>query len=174
MLWGTQPLFSESLRNHQERTGNVATKTATSRRRSPAKSASRKATVVPNIGKPGHNGQCVCEEIRRTAYQKWEAAGKPDGEGIKFKLEAEREQDVPMNVHISILRFPGKFRAILVNDGWAISTEESENELDAIHSEVGDQETARIRLYRLGLLLSHWLRIDFFPRARHARRKADS
>jgi hypothetical protein len=151
----------------------VATKTATSRRRSPAKSASPKATVVPTIGKPGHNGQCVCEEIRLTAYQKWEAAGKPDGEGIKFRLEAEREQDMPMNVHISFLRFPGKFRAILEEDGWVISTAESENELDATHPAVGDQDAARIRLYRLGLLISHWLRIDFFPHARQARGKVD-
>ncbi len=31
------------------------------------------------------------EEIRVRAYQKWEAAGKPPGDGQRFWLEAERE-----------------------------------------------------------------------------------
>ena len=78
-----------------------------------------------------------------------------------------------MNVHISFLRCSGDFRAILVKDGWAILTAESRDELDATHPEVGDQDAARIRLYRLGLLVSHWLRIDFFSRARQARGKVD-
>jgi hypothetical protein len=29
--------------------------------------------------------------IRLRAYQKWESAGRPDGDGIGFWLEAERE-----------------------------------------------------------------------------------
>jgi hypothetical protein len=71
-----------------------------------------------------------------------------------------------MNVHMSFLRWSRRFRAILVDDGWVISTEKSQDELDATHPEVGDQDAARIRLYRLGLLISHSLHIDFFPRAR--------
>jgi hypothetical protein len=31
------------------------------------------------------------EEIRVRAYQKWEAAGRPAGDGMRFWLEAERE-----------------------------------------------------------------------------------
>lgn len=31
------------------------------------------------------------EEIQVRAYQKWEAAGRPAGDGLKFWLEAERE-----------------------------------------------------------------------------------
>jgi hypothetical protein len=31
------------------------------------------------------------EAIRARAYQLWEAAGRPDGEGVEFWLEAERE-----------------------------------------------------------------------------------
>jgi hypothetical protein len=31
------------------------------------------------------------EVVRVHAYQKWEAAGKPNGNGINFWLEAERE-----------------------------------------------------------------------------------
>lgn len=31
------------------------------------------------------------EQIRQLAYQKWEAAGKPLGDGLHYWLEAERE-----------------------------------------------------------------------------------
>jgi hypothetical protein len=31
------------------------------------------------------------EDVRLRAYRKWEAAGRPDGDGTKFWLEAERE-----------------------------------------------------------------------------------
>lgn len=31
------------------------------------------------------------EEIRQCAYQKWERAGKPSGDGAQFWLEAEQE-----------------------------------------------------------------------------------
>jgi hypothetical protein len=153
----------------------MSTNTATVGRPAPVKSASPKATSAPTSGKPAHIGQCVSVgDILRTAYQKWEVAGKPDGNEVKFRLESQRERAMPLNVHISLLRCPGLFRAILVEDGWAISTAGSENELDATHPEVGDQDAARIRLYRLGLLISHWLRIDFFPRARQARGKVAS
>jgi len=39
-----------------------------------------------------HNGKLVSEEdIRLCAYRKWEAAGKPTGDGVQFWLEAEQE-----------------------------------------------------------------------------------
>jgi hypothetical protein len=39
-----------------------------------------------------HNGKLVsAEDIRLCAYQKWEAAGKPSGNGVQFWLEAEHE-----------------------------------------------------------------------------------
>jgi hypothetical protein len=39
-----------------------------------------------------HNGKLVSvEDIRRCAYQKWEAAGQPTGDGVQFWLEAEQE-----------------------------------------------------------------------------------
>jgi Protein of unknown function (DUF2934) len=31
------------------------------------------------------------EEVRLRAYQKWEAAGRPDGDGVGYWLEAEQE-----------------------------------------------------------------------------------
>jgi len=38
------------------------------------------------------NGQMVsAEDIRLCAYLKWEAAGKPTGDGVPFWLEAEQE-----------------------------------------------------------------------------------
>jgi hypothetical protein len=41
---------------------------------------------------PDQNRKPVCQDhIRLRAYQKWEAAGKPDGDGLEFWLEAERE-----------------------------------------------------------------------------------
>jgi len=39
-----------------------------------------------------HNGKlCSDEDIRLCAYQKWEAAGKPAGDGVQFWLDAEQE-----------------------------------------------------------------------------------
>jgi hypothetical protein len=43
-------------------------------------------------GGPVSNGRSVAEAaIRLRAYAKWEAAGRPDGDGVHFWLEAERE-----------------------------------------------------------------------------------
>lgn len=70
----------------------MPTKTAPSGKPAPGKSSSPKATLVPTTGTPAPNGQCVSvEDVRLTAYQNWEAAGKPGSDGIKFWLEAERE-----------------------------------------------------------------------------------
>lgn len=39
-----------------------------------------------------HKGKFVSDEdIRLCAYQKWEVAGKPGGDGVQFWLEAEQE-----------------------------------------------------------------------------------
>jgi hypothetical protein len=47
---------------------------------------------APAARGPAGNGQQVPEKaIRILAYQKWEAAGCPDGDGVNFWLEAERE-----------------------------------------------------------------------------------
>jgi len=37
---------------------------------------------------------CKEAEIRELAYQKWEQAGRPEGDGKNFWLEAEKEVDV--------------------------------------------------------------------------------
>ncbi len=39
-----------------------------------------------------HNGHLVsAQDIRLCAYQKWELAGKPVGDGVQFWLDAEHE-----------------------------------------------------------------------------------
>lgn len=51
-----------------------------------------KPTVASVLAEPSPNGQPVSEaSIRLCAYRKWEIAGRPGGDGVKFWLEAERE-----------------------------------------------------------------------------------
>ena len=40
---------------------------------------------------PGRNGKPTADDIRMRAYEKWEAAGCPTGDGVQFWLQAERE-----------------------------------------------------------------------------------
>lgn len=50
------------------------------------------ANAAVAYGDNDHNGKMVSDEdIRLCAYQKWEAAGKPTGDGVQFWLEAEQE-----------------------------------------------------------------------------------
>ena len=70
-----------------------------------------------------------------------------------------------MNVHMNLLR-PDNFRATLRKDGWAILAAANQDELDTTHPEVRDENAARIRLDRLGMLTSGSLRIEFRPRRR--------
>jgi hypothetical protein len=43
-------------------------------------------------GNPTPNGKPYSDEaVRVRAYQKWEAAGKPCGDGLSYWLEAEQE-----------------------------------------------------------------------------------
>jgi len=63
-----------------------------------AKAAATKSTntavVLRTDGSsiPATNGQAVPEDaIRLGAYLKWEAAGKPVGDGVKYWLESERD-----------------------------------------------------------------------------------
>ena len=57
-----------------------------------------KQKAVPQIlsgtgedNKPTKRHDGAEERIRRLAYMKWEAAGRPDGDGMSFWLKAERE-----------------------------------------------------------------------------------
>jgi hypothetical protein len=52
--------------------------------------AVKEATASDN-GVPTSHGKPVAEEVRLRAYLKWEAAGRPIGDGIGFWVDAERE-----------------------------------------------------------------------------------
>jgi hypothetical protein len=46
----------------------------------------------PCGGAPRHRPGCIyLWDIRRRAYELWEAAGKPEGDGARFWLAAEQE-----------------------------------------------------------------------------------
>jgi len=52
------------------------------------------------LGEPTPYGKAMYENaVRVRAYQKWETAGKPGGDGVKFWLEAERELLQARNSH---------------------------------------------------------------------------
>lgn len=52
----------------------------------------RQVTVRFALGEPSSDGKLISKDaIRALAYQKWEAAGRPWGDGTQFWLEAERE-----------------------------------------------------------------------------------
>lgn len=57
-----------------------------------ARSGSTTTAPVVAPGARDHRATLVSvEDIRVRAYRKWEAAGRPVGDGLQFWLEAERE-----------------------------------------------------------------------------------
>jgi hypothetical protein len=54
------------------------------------------------------------------------------------------------------------FRDSLRQDGWVIA-EKGDAEIDVAHPQVQTEDVARIRLHRLGLLISGAVRIEFRP-----------
>jgi hypothetical protein len=68
-------------------------KTSTSASRVPAtpKSAPKPTVTAVTSGSLPDSQSPTVNAIRNRAYQKWEAAGKPGGDGVQFWLEAERE-----------------------------------------------------------------------------------
>lgn len=55
----------------------------------PVSNAATRAALVHAA--PERNGQPTVDDIRLRAYQKWEAAGKPAGDGVQYWLQAEQE-----------------------------------------------------------------------------------
>jgi Protein of unknown function (DUF2934) len=51
----------------------------------------RTMTAPASLHLHASNGVSVEDEIRNLAYQKWQEAGCPDGDGVYFWLEAEAE-----------------------------------------------------------------------------------
>lgn len=72
---------------HQQKIATVA-------QSAPVKPPSEpQAVLAPSPdGKEARKPRSVSEDkIRLRSYQNWEAAGKPQGNGVQFWLEAERE-----------------------------------------------------------------------------------
>jgi hypothetical protein len=78
---------------NQQESESVRKKTATSAKPASIPTASPPKTAgASSPGEQDRAGQRVSvDAIRLRAYQKWEAAGKPDGDAARFWLEAERE-----------------------------------------------------------------------------------
>ena len=71
----------------------MAKRSATAAKPAPAKSSSKWSLPARSASAPtALEGQPVTEDdIRLRAYRNWEAAGRPDGDGVGFWLEAEQE-----------------------------------------------------------------------------------
>jgi hypothetical protein len=65
-----------------------------------------------------------------------------------------------MKVHFRFLRHAGELQQELRNDGWKLERDRDDFLLGR-HPEVSDERAARSRLYRLGLLTSRSLCIEF-------------
>ncbi|MGE5195215.1 MAG: DUF2934 domain-containing protein [Deltaproteobacteria bacterium] len=51
-----------------------------------------RSVVISEAGVNPGNGIVACDDaVRVSAYFKWVAAGRPEGDGVNFWLEAERE-----------------------------------------------------------------------------------
>jgi hypothetical protein len=57
----------------------------------PGKPTTSTKAALPSSYNDHHGKSVSDEDIRLCAYQKWEAAGKPTGDGVQFWLEAEQE-----------------------------------------------------------------------------------
>ena len=62
-------------------------------RSTPATPRAAGPTTPPRTAAPadGKSHPTSADDIRLRAYRKWEAAGQPPGDGVRFWLEAERE-----------------------------------------------------------------------------------
>lgn len=75
---------------HHRRSGTVAPA-------APTEVQTSRARPVEFVGSTGdadrvhHNGVSLEDAIRVRAYQNWERAGRPEGDGVAFWLEAEAE-----------------------------------------------------------------------------------
>lgn len=71
----------------------MSTRTAPLRRLVASDSASEtKPEEASVVAEPSPKGKPLFDEaIRMCAYRKWEAAGRPSGDGVRFWLDAEKE-----------------------------------------------------------------------------------
>ncbi|QVL30001.1 DUF2934 domain-containing protein [Telmatocola sphagniphila] len=88
-----------------------------------------------------HRGKLAwCEDIRLCAYHKWEAAGKPTGDGVSFWLEAEQEQEKLEK------------EKLVQGDGWegdrALESREAEENFKAHNASVDSQYRDNNRMFQ--------------------------
>jgi hypothetical protein len=69
----------------------MATRTARTARPTPAKPAGKPREEEPISPTPLARQPPAADEIRLRASLRWEAAGRPPGDGINFWLEAEQD-----------------------------------------------------------------------------------
>lgn len=70
----------------------MSTKTANPKnKRASVKPSAKTPLVVREAATLSRNGKPTEEDIRLRAYQKWEAAGRPDSDGVQFWLQAQHE-----------------------------------------------------------------------------------
>jgi hypothetical protein len=67
----------------------MATRATKASRSTPAKPVDKAKWVGPVCTTPPADPAPSADEIRLHAYLRWQAAGKPVGDGVKFWLEAE-------------------------------------------------------------------------------------
>ena len=77
---------------NQKTSETISKKTATLTHPSSIPASGPKPVPTSVSGNPTPKGQPASEKaVQLHAYQKWEAAGKPSGDGVRFWLEAEQE-----------------------------------------------------------------------------------
>jgi len=67
-----------------------------------------------------------------------------------------------MIVHVRLLEHAEAVQVLLLRDGWTVESQ-ADGSLTISHPQVPDEQAARDRLDRLGLLTSPAVRLDFEP-----------
>jgi len=77
----------------ERKRNSKVTKRRTSEAETPLGGGDAQTTVRPQPDQSGAHTRSLptADEIRQLAYEKWEAAGKPPGDGSEFWLQAEKE-----------------------------------------------------------------------------------
>ena len=90
---GPQKKRTESARKVAAPLANAVSAKRTVKPAAPMKSAP--VDESPDMDAAPNNVPASEEEVRRIAYLKWEAAGRPEGDGFNFWVEAEQELSGP-------------------------------------------------------------------------------
>ena len=69
----------------------TANKTANPRKKRVSPAPISQPTPVIEPANSERNGKPTANDIRARAYEKWEAAGRPSGDGVQYWLQAEAE-----------------------------------------------------------------------------------